>query len=66
MSPEHIVVIDPHDIILILFVSIVEHLQYLQFYRGLVLKSFLVPDNFHCHQLLQFVVETLDSLPETP
>lgn len=64
MTPEHIVVQYPHNIIIILWVLIIQKFQDLKLYTCLVLKSFLIPDNFNRYNLLRFMVKAFDSLAE--
>lgn len=65
MLAEDAVVVDPDDVVLVVFVVEVEVLQNLQLHAGLVLELLLVPDDFNGHHLLSLVVQALDGLSET-
>ena len=59
---KNIIIENPHNVIFILFVTVIQHLQNLQLHTGLMLKSFFISDDFDSHQLLQLVVVALNSL----
>jgi hypothetical protein len=61
-----IVIQNPHNIMLVVFILVVQQLQQFEFDRRLVLEPPFVPDYFDCHHLLRLMVETLDRLPERP
>ena len=65
VSSEDIIVKDPHYIVFIVGIPIIEHFQEFKFYWCLMLKPFLIPDYFDCNQLLKFMVEAFYCLAET-
>ena len=64
MPSEDFIVNDPNDVVVIIFISVFQVFKDFQLNTCLVLKSFLVADNFNGYHLLLFVVKTFESLPK--
>ena len=64
VGPENEVIYHLDDVILILFVHIVQILENLQFHACLELEFFLVLDDFQCYLGVSFVIMTLQALAE--
>ena len=65
MPSENFIINDSYNVVVIVFVTIFEVLKDFQLNTCLILKPFLVPDDFNGDHLLLFVVKTLQSLSKT-
>ena len=65
MFPKNQIVLHPDYIVLVIWVILLQMLQYLQFYSRLVLKLLFVPDELNRHYLLSLVVLALEGLAKT-
>jgi hypothetical protein len=65
MPSKYFVVNNPDDVVIIILVAVFQVFKDPQLHTRLVLKPLLVSNDFNRHQLLLFVVKTLQSLPET-
>lgn len=62
MAAEDLVVNNLDDVVVIIPVPVLQVLKDPQLYTGLVLESFLIPDNFNGNHLLLFVIKAFESL----
>jgi hypothetical protein len=66
MFSKNVIIQHSDDVMLILFIAVIKQLEYFKFNSCLMLKPFLIPDNFACYNLLIFMIEAFQSLPEWP
>lgn len=66
MIPKLEVFLDSDNVVLIFCIIISESFQNLDFNQTLIVKPFLVPDNFHGDVLLLFVVKALEAVAKGP
>lgn len=64
MGPEHKVFLHLDTVSGVLWVSVLNVLEYLHLHTGLVLKFLLVPDNLKADIFVSLVVKSLESLAE--
>jgi hypothetical protein len=62
---ENTVVLHADDVILIILVMIIQVFQNFELNTCLILKLFLIPDNFNSNVFFGLMIKTLDSLTET-
>jgi len=65
MLSKNTVVLYTDDVILIILVMIIQVFQNLELDTSLVLKLFLIPNNFNGNVFFGLMIKTLDSLTET-
>lgn len=62
MLPEDHVVFHVHNVHYVIWVILLQEVQYFEFYASLVLVFLLVLHNFDCHFLLSLVIQALQCL----
>lgn len=66
MISKDYVILNSHNVILIIRIILLEKLQDLHLNLSLMLKLFLVPYDLQCNKLLVLVIEYFQSLPKRP
>jgi len=64
MFPEDQTLLNPYDILLIVWISVTERLQDTSFDQALFIEAFLVTKNFECGKLFPLVIIGFEHLPE--
>jgi hypothetical protein len=63
--PKYLIIKDPNDIILVLWIIIVQKFKNFQLHSSLVLKFLFISDYFNSYQVAIFMIQAFDRLTET-